>query len=69
MALHVVFQSVFLLNCAESVGMNSFILLGTVALVTQLVCPKFILSEQRIVICHRRALAQHVTSRKAFSYL
>lgn len=30
----------FFLKCAESVGMNSFILLGIVVLVTQLVCKK-----------------------------
>jgi len=54
-ALHVVFHSVFPLNCAESVGMNSFKLLGIVALVTQVVYTKLTLSEQRIVICHRQA--------------
>lgn len=71
MALRVVFHSVFLLNSAESVGMNSFILLGIVALVTQLVCTKLTLSEQPIVISHRQAggqVAQHVTPHKAFSY-
>jgi len=52
--------------------MDSFILLGIVALVTQLVCTKLILSEQRVVMSYRQAggwVAQHVTSHKAFSYL
>jgi hypothetical protein len=45
----VIFHTEFLQNCAESMAVDSFMPVVVVGLVTQLVCTKLMLSEQRFV--------------------